>query len=101
MHTKQVIVMRKDLNMRKGKMCAQAAHASMAAVLNEMSVDHDLLMSSRVMTLQMCIVKDPFYDWLGNSFTKITVGVKSEDELFDIGEAVSEICLEINFTSSM
>lgn len=26
---KQVIVMRKDLGMRKGKMCAQAAHASM------------------------------------------------------------------------
>jgi len=28
--TKQVIVMRKDLNMRKGKMIAQGAHASMA-----------------------------------------------------------------------
>jgi peptidyl-tRNA hydrolase len=27
--TKQVIVIRTDLNMRKGKMCAQAAHASM------------------------------------------------------------------------
>lgn len=31
---KQVIVMRKDLNMRKGKMVAQGAHASMAVLLN-------------------------------------------------------------------
>ena len=31
---KQVIVIRKDLNMRKGKMVAQGAHASMAAILN-------------------------------------------------------------------
>lgn len=31
---KQVIVLRKDLNMRKGKMVAQGAHASMAAILN-------------------------------------------------------------------
>ena len=29
MEPKQVIVMRKDLNMRKGKMIAQGAHASM------------------------------------------------------------------------
>ena len=31
---KQVIVLRKDLNMRKGKMVAQGAHASMAAILS-------------------------------------------------------------------
>lgn len=36
MKTKQVIVMRKDLNMRKGKMCAQAAHASMAFLTSQM-----------------------------------------------------------------
>jgi peptidyl-tRNA hydrolase len=29
---KQMIVMRKDLNMRKGKMCAKATHASMAVL---------------------------------------------------------------------
>ena len=33
MDHKQVIVLRKDLNMRKGKMVAQGAHASMAALL--------------------------------------------------------------------
>ena len=30
---KQIIVMRKDLNMRKGKIAAQASHASLGALL--------------------------------------------------------------------
>ena len=33
MEHKQTIVLRKDLNMRKGKMIAQGAHASMRAIL--------------------------------------------------------------------
>lgn len=31
---KQIIILRKDLNMRKGKMVAQGAHASMGAILS-------------------------------------------------------------------
>ena len=34
MSIKQVIVVRKDLNMRKGKMCAQVAHASLKIFLD-------------------------------------------------------------------
>jgi peptidyl-tRNA hydrolase len=33
MEHKQTIVLRKDLNMRKGKMIAEGAHASMRAIL--------------------------------------------------------------------
>ena len=32
-NVKQIIVMRKDLNMRKGKIAAQARHASLGALL--------------------------------------------------------------------
>ena len=34
MRIKQVIAVRKDLKMRRGKECAQAAHASMAAIIS-------------------------------------------------------------------
>jgi peptidyl-tRNA hydrolase len=38
--SKQVIVMRKDLNMRKGKMVAQGAHASLKAVIDSGYIDN-------------------------------------------------------------
>lgn len=58
---KQIIILRKDLNMRKGKMIAQGAHASLKATLEN-------LQDPRVVK------------WLENSFTKIAVSVNSEEE---------------------
>lgn len=68
---KQIIVMRKDLNMRTGKMCSQAAHASMKVV-----VDYP----------------DHFYvkEWLRGKFTKVAVYVNSEEELFEIMNKAKE-----------
>jgi PTH2 family peptidyl-tRNA hydrolase len=64
---KMIIIMRKDLNMRKGKMVAQGSHAAVGLAL-------------------MCDnQKDPvFQEWLRSSFKKICVGVNSEQELRDI-----------------
>ena len=67
--TKQILVLRTDLNMRKGKMVAQGAHASMAVLTQFKSVDE----YPEVLT-----------DWLANSFTKICVGIGSEAELLFI-----------------
>ena len=39
MTLKQAIVLRNDLGMSKGKMCAQAAHASLEVTLKAMQVD--------------------------------------------------------------
>ncbi len=64
---KQMIVMRKDLNMRKGKMVAQGAHASMKALLENM--EHPNIKQ-----------------WLAGPFAKIAVGVDSEDELMAVLE---------------
>jgi len=65
MEMKQMIVMRKDLNMRKGKMVAQGAHASMKALLENMEHPNVKV-------------------WLSQAFTKIAVSVDSEQELFDV-----------------
>lgn len=78
---KQVIVMRKDLNMRKGKMVAQGAHASLGVVLAEMSKEDN----GKVLT--MTLKNDGYLrSWLVNSFAKICVSVDSEAELLDIYE---------------
>lgn len=74
---KQVIVVRKDLNMRMGKVAAQSAHASMGALLNY---------SNRMYEGQLCInvESQPVREWLEGRFTKVCVYVNSEAELFEI-----------------
>ena len=74
MHTKQVIVIRKDLNMRKGKMVAQGAHASMAAML----------------TFKIFLHPPIIKNWLFGIFTKICVSVDSEEELLALYEKARE-----------
>jgi PTH2 family peptidyl-tRNA hydrolase len=84
---KQVIVLRKDLNMRKGKMVAQGAHASMGALLS---------ISDRREDGSVLIPADPRVSaWLGGQFKKVCVSVDSEAELLEIEErakAAGMIC---------
>lgn len=80
---KQVIVMRKDLNMRKGKIAAQAAHASMAVILDMMDKSDDPLFP--LVWFRLGMEKDKaLHQWLSKRFTKICVSVDSEQELMDI-----------------
>lgn len=75
---KQVIALRKDLNMRKGKMIAQGAHASMAAVLDRAQ------RSGRELSISL---DDPdIGPWLEGKFAKIAVGAESEAELVALYE---------------
>lgn len=59
--------MRNDINMRKGKMVAQGAHAAIA-ILTNLKGEYPQVLK----------------EWLANSFTKICVGVSSEEELIAI-----------------
>jgi len=95
---KQVIVVRKDLNMRKGKIAAQAAHAALAVILDRMAVSsyeqEDAFYSRELWTLNMS-VNSPMWKWLNGSFTKIVLYVNSEDELRDLynkAEAEGLLC---------
>lgn len=63
--TKQVILMRTDLGMRKGKMVAQGCHASLAVFTRGLAHEGQEFTKS----------------WLDNDFTKICLGVDSFDEL--------------------
>jgi peptidyl-tRNA hydrolase, PTH2 family len=78
MEHKQVIVLRKDLNMRKGKMVAQGAHASMRAILrlgHRQGEDFVIPLDPRL---------EP---WLMGRFKKICVSVNSEAELLAVHES--------------
>lgn len=78
---KQVIVVRKDLNMRKGKLAAQVAHASLKAILNLTKKNYP---SRTIWTLGV-EKGSPLELWLNGEFTKIVVYVNSEEELMYVG----------------
>jgi PTH2 family peptidyl-tRNA hydrolase len=88
---KQVIVIRKDLQMRKGKMVAQGAHASMKVILNLMEhetwLDEGKTSVDRYFNL---LPDDPLHLWLEDKFTKITVSVNSEEELLNIKQQADD-----------
>jgi len=81
---KQIIVLRKDLNMRKGKMVAQGSHASLAALLNLMDKSNPDIYTLNLKS------HPAVKTWLNVKFTKICVSVDSEAELLEIhGKAVT------------
>ena len=87
METKQVIVIRKDLNMRKGKMVAQGAHASFLALTDKGFMWWNDIGS----TDYYCFPMDNVIEtWLACKFTKIVVGVNSEEELHEIYNKAKE-----------
>ncbi|WP_414039437.1 aminoacyl-tRNA hydrolase [Acidithiobacillus sp. M4-SHS-6] len=78
---KQVIVIRKDLNMRKGKMVAQGAHASQLAIMKSGETSE----------------WESWYEaWMSGSFTKIALGVSSETELLSMMNAAKEAGLPVS-----
>jgi PTH2 family peptidyl-tRNA hydrolase len=79
MNTKQVIVLRKDLGMRKGKLVAQGAHASMKVLL-----DRSHFKPGPDGLYQVIELTNAMKAWVEGIFTKICVGVNSEQELLDI-----------------
>lgn len=79
---KQVIVMRKDLNMRKGKLIAQGSHASLGAIMNYVKNSQ-------------CAFPEVVEEWLQGSHTKICVYVTSEQDLVDI--AVQALIENVNY----
>jgi PTH2 family peptidyl-tRNA hydrolase len=77
--SKQVIVMRKDLNMRKGKMVAQGAHASMKAIVDMMGENDE--------ENYLCLTYKPktaLKDWIEGRFTKVCLSVNSEKEMLEL-----------------
>lgn len=83
---RQVIVMRKDLNMRAGKMIAQGAHASMKVLLDIADFQNN--------SFTIPLVED-FQLWLSGKFKKICVRVESETELLEIVEKAKQAGLPV------
>ncbi len=72
-HYKQVILVRQDLQLPKGKACAQAAHASVEAVLKTLNTHPEMVEA-----------------WREQGMAKITLKVKDEAHLVKLFQAAKD-----------
>ncbi len=87
---KQVIIIRKDLKMRRGKEIAQGSHASMAWLTRRLT-GKSLTARHRCYEADLTPAEE---EWINGSFTKVTLQVNSEDELRAIYQQAKNAGLE-------
>lgn len=90
---KQTIVIRKDLNIQKGKMVAQGAHASLLAIMGDpkkVSGDFHLLS-----------LDDAMRDWFSSDYRTICLGAESEAALMRIYEQATSAGLRCTLVQDL
>lgn len=88
---KQVIVIRRDLKMRRGKEIAQGSHASMAFMshyLRKMLQGQD---AGRWTEESLPEIPQAVQDWINGSFAKVVLQADDEQTLLDIQKACEEV----------
>jgi len=85
---KQVILIRKDLNMRRGKEIAQGSHASMQflveQILSQIS-EHHLRNNSSDNTVPITLnLSSRQTQWLSHGMAKVCLRVESEEQLLTL-----------------
>ena len=97
MATKQVIVIRKDLKMRRGKEIAQGAHASIKFLVDRIKEHVSTGGSSDTWDerpIDFMRFSDAEKEWMEGLFKKVCLQVNSEDELIGIYMAAKKAGLE-------
>lgn len=92
-NVKQVIVMRTDLGMRRGKQIAQGAHACMAAILK-----HSYIQPSDNGNVDNKVIPytQDLESWFNDQFTKVCLKADSEQMLLDIEQQANDLGI-VNF----
>ena len=92
--SKMMIVMRRDLKMRKGKIAAQAGHACVRAILKALQRDGLLscihIEENGAITLPEDLPETPLTAWFTRGEAKICVYVDSEEELLALDREAKE-----------
>lgn len=86
-NVKQVIVMRHDLKMRRGKQIAQSAHASMAFLTSRLQNQASIGLNDFSAAEQ---------SWILGSFAKVVVRCNSEEELMTLYDKAVELGLIVH-----
>lgn len=100
---KQIIIVRKDLQMSIGKICSQVSHASMAfltnAIRNEWSKNTTYFKGNEYKTyysVELTFDKDLFEQWIDGEFTKCVLKAKNKSQLLKAKTLAEEMGMTEN-----
>lgn len=85
---KQLIIVRKDLEMPVGKLAAQVSHASLLSFLN--SLDKKSRETEKNQEIYILDKSNYSYNWIHGSFAKVVLGVKNESQLLKYKKIAEE-----------
>lgn len=94
--TKQVLVVRRDLKMRRGKEVAQGSHASESFITRQLQSNKGSFFTRllrrclRAFGADLVFLSPVEREWIEESFTKVCVRVESQAELLDIAKRADE-----------
>ncbi len=92
--SKMMIVMRRDLKMRKGKIAAQAGHACIDAILMALNKEGRMndfeIASGEIVLNNSDKPRTSLSDWFMYGCAKVCVYVDSEEALLDIAQKAKE-----------
>jgi PTH2 family peptidyl-tRNA hydrolase len=87
-NVKQVIAIRTDLNMRKGKMVAQGCHCSMKVFFDRFNYFNRIGEDPAYIDMSLTPAME---EWYRGAFTKVVVGVDSEEAIYDLAKKAEEL----------
>lgn len=88
---KQIIIVRKDLEMSPGKLAAQVSHASMAFLSHK--IREGEVRKSSEYTITFSIEKEIYEEWICGVFTKVILGAKNKNQLLKSIKIAEELGL--------
>lgn len=97
---KQIIIVRKDLEMSTGKTAAQVSHASMFFLISAIRNDWSQWVSTgephEYYTAEITLEKDLFEQWIDAEYTKCVLKAKNKTQLLKAKTLAEEIGLKEN-----
>lgn len=102
---KQIIIVRKDLQMSVGKICSQVSHASMAFLTNAIRSDWSKWVTyggnedgsdKTYYSAELTFDKDLFEQWIDGEFTKCVLKAKNKSQLLKAKTLAEEMGMTEN-----
>ncbi len=90
---KQIIIVRRDLDLSPGKLSGQVSHASIAFLTN-MLKEHVLPVAGEYKVESFTMEKGLYENWINDIFTKVVLKAKNKNQLMKAAKMAEDLGME-------